>query len=50
MLKIMAPRGKNQNEGGYNDRTKSRIEGMSRQHCVMRAKKAVDQLPGVYKA
>jgi copper chaperone len=26
------------------------IEGMSCQHCVMRVKKAVDQLPGVSKA
>ena len=27
-----------------------KIEGMSCQHCVMRVKKAVDQLPGVSKA
>jgi copper ion binding protein len=26
------------------------IEGMSCQHCVMRVKKAVDQLPGVSQA
>lgn len=26
------------------------IEGMSCQHCVMRVKKAVDQMPGVSKA
>jgi copper chaperone len=26
------------------------IEGMSCQHCVMRVKKAVDQLPGVSRA
>jgi len=26
------------------------IEGMSCQHCVMRVKKAVDQVPGVTKA
>ncbi|OPY66038.1 MAG: Copper chaperone CopZ [Syntrophorhabdaceae bacterium PtaU1.Bin034] len=30
--------------------TKLKIEGMSCQHCVMRVKKAVDQLPGVSKA
>ncbi|MGA3174712.1 MAG: cation transporter [Syntrophorhabdales bacterium] len=29
---------------------KLEIEGMSCQHCVMRVKKAVDQLPGVSKA
>ncbi len=27
--------------------TELKIEGMSCQHCVMRVKKAVDQLPGV---
>lgn len=27
-----------------------KIEGMSCQHCVMRVKKAVDQLPGVSRA
>jgi copper ion binding protein len=30
--------------------TTLKIEGMSCQHCVMRVKKAVDQLPGVSKA
>jgi copper ion binding protein len=29
---------------------KLEIEGMSCQHCVMKVKKAVDQLPGVSKA